>query len=83
MFDRKLANPRPYPVPKSRLRARVENLVGITGARMAKYRDSWYTAVFSILNVVWRPHLLAILVFEVSFCLSDVGLRCSPKIKRV
>lgn len=50
---------------------------------MAKYRDSWYTAVFSILNVVWRPHLLAILVFEVSFCLSDVGLRCSPKIKRV
>ncbi|KAI0777512.1 MFS general substrate transporter [Trametes elegans] len=64
MFDRKLANPRPIPLPQSRLRYRLETLIGITGLRMAKYRDSWYEATFACLNVVWRPHLLAILIFE-------------------
>ena len=68
MFDRKLPNPRPEPIPESRLRYRIETLIGITGAKMAKYRDSWYTAVFAILNVVWRPHLLLILIFEVRPC---------------
>ncbi|EJF58944.1 MFS general substrate transporter [Dichomitus squalens LYAD-421 SS1] len=64
MYDRKLPNPHPIPRPQSRLRYRIETLLGITGARMAKYRDSWRQAVFSILNVVWRPHLLMILLFE-------------------
>ena len=64
MFDRKLTNPMPIPKPKSRIRYRIETLVGITGARMAKYRDTWTEAVFPILNIAWRPHLLSVLLFE-------------------
>ncbi|OJT14824.1 hypothetical protein TRAPUB_8618 [Trametes pubescens] len=64
MFDRKLPNPRPIPVPASRLRYRLETLFGVTGLKMSKYRDSWSDSIFACLNVVWRPHLLAILIFE-------------------
>ena len=46
------------------MRYRIETLVGITGSRMMKYRNTWADAVFPIFNVVWRPHLLSILVFE-------------------
>ncbi|KAI0711544.1 MFS general substrate transporter [Earliella scabrosa] len=74
MFDRKLPNPRPEPIPESRLRYRIETLIGITGAKMAKYRDSWYTAVFAILNVVWRPHLLLILIFEAMVFGFSIGI---------
>jgi hypothetical protein len=48
-----------------RLRYRIETLVGITGAKMAKYRVTWYEAVSAPFKLVWRPHLLSILVFEV------------------
>ncbi|EIW55925.1 MFS general substrate transporter [Trametes versicolor FP-101664 SS1] len=64
MFDRKLPNPRPIPVPASRLRYRLETLFGVTGLKMSQYRDSWSDSIFACLNVVWRPHLLAILIFE-------------------
>nr|VWO96428.1 Benomyl/methotrexate resistance protein [Ganoderma boninense] len=74
MYDRKLPNPRPIPRPESALRYRVETLVGITGARMSKYRDTWRTAVFSILNVVWRPHLLMILLFEAMVFGFSIGI---------
>ena len=65
MYDRKLPNPKPIPRPASRIRYRIETLVGITGARMAKYRDSWQVVILGCLNIVWRPHLLMILWFEV------------------
>ncbi|KAI1794168.1 MFS general substrate transporter [Ganoderma leucocontextum] len=74
MYDRKLPNPRPIPRPESALRYRVETLIGITGGRMVKYRDSWRTAVFSILNVVWRPHLLMILLFEAAVFGFSIGI---------
>ena len=77
MYDRKLANPRPIPRPESALRYRVETLIGITGARMSKYRDTWRTAVFSILNVVWRPHLLMILLFEAAVFGFSIGINVS------
>ena len=32
---------------------------------MARYRQSWKEVVLAPLNVVWRPHLLSILLFEV------------------
>ncbi|KAH9941295.1 MFS general substrate transporter [Epithele typhae] len=64
LFDRRLANPMPIPRPASNLRYRIESVIGITGARMAKYRDTWTEAVFPIFNCVWRPHLLPLLVFE-------------------
>lgn len=73
MFDRKLANPRPIPVPHSRLRYRLETLIGVTGLQMSKYRDSWSDSIFACLNVVWRPHLLAILIFEVRHMLAIYG----------
>jgi hypothetical protein len=47
------------------LRYRIETLVGITGAKMAKYRATWYEAASAPFKLVWRPHLLSILVFEV------------------
>ena len=67
MYDRKLADPKPIPRPKSALRYRIETLIGITGVRMAKYRATWTEVVLSWFNLIWRPHLLGILLFEVSF----------------
>ncbi|KAI0367217.1 MFS general substrate transporter [Pilatotrama ljubarskyi] len=74
MFDRKLPNPRPIPRPESRVRYRLETLIGITGLRMAKYRDSWHQAVFACMNVVWRPHLFAILLFEAMVFGFSIGI---------
>lgn len=46
-------------------RGRFEALVGITGYRMQKYRISWAESFLSPFRLVWRPHLLLVLVFEV------------------
>ncbi|KAG6877150.1 hypothetical protein C0992_010680 [Termitomyces sp. T32_za158] len=63
MYDRTV---KPIPErPTSGLRYRIETLIGITGVKMAKYRTSWKESILSPLNVVWRPHLLMILWFEV------------------
>ena len=51
--------------PRSGLRYRIETLVGITGVNMAKYRATWIEAVSAPFKLVWRPHLLSILIFEV------------------
>ncbi|KAF8194719.1 MFS general substrate transporter [Mycena galopus ATCC 62051] len=64
MYDRGL---KPIPeAPTTGLRYRVETVLGLTGVKMTKYRDSWYQAISSPLRIVWRPHLLGILVFEAS-----------------
>ncbi|KAK0220215.1 major facilitator superfamily domain-containing protein [Armillaria fumosa] len=62
MYDRTV-KPIPEP-PTSGLRYRIETLVGITGIKMARYRVSWTESILSPINVVWRPHLLGILLFE-------------------
>jgi hypothetical protein len=63
MYDRGVKN---LPSrPTGGLRYRVETLIGITGVKMAKYRATWYEAVSAPLKLVWRPHLLSIVVFEV------------------
>ncbi|KAJ7464809.1 MFS general substrate transporter [Mycena galericulata] len=62
MYDRTL-KPIPEP-PTSGLRYRIETLFGITGVKMAKFRASWYQAILSPIQVLWRPHLLGILFFE-------------------
>ncbi|KAJ6563869.1 MFS general substrate transporter [Mycena capillaripes] len=62
MDDRGL-KPIPEP-PTTGLRYRVETLLGLTGVKMAKYRDSWYKAITSPLRIVWRPQLIGILFFE-------------------
>jgi hypothetical protein len=69
MYDRTVK-----PIPKrlsSGFRYRIETLIGITGARVAKYRSSWYEVILSPFNVVWRPHLLGVLVFEVLYTLAS------------
>lgn len=66
LYDRKLANPRPIPRPSSALLCRLQTLVGITGARMAKYRPTWREVTWIWFQLVWRPHLLGVLCFEVS-----------------
>jgi len=55
-------------------RYRLETLVGITGLRMAKYRTSWSDSIFSPLRIVWRPHLLAVLLFEAMVFGFSIGI---------
>jgi hypothetical protein len=63
MYDRAL-KPVP-PRPSTGIRYRIESLIGITGAKMANHRSSWYQIILSPLNLIWRPHLLAAVVFQV------------------
>ncbi|KAF8962348.1 MFS general substrate transporter [Flammula alnicola] len=62
MYDRTV---KPIPEPDTTgLRHRIETLIGVTGWKMQKYRISWTESVTSPLRIVWRPHLLMLLVFE-------------------
>lgn len=78
MYDRKLPNPRPIPIPASKLQYRIETLVGITGARMAKYRTGWKEVSFVWFKLIWRPHLLGILCFEAVLFGFGIGINVSP-----
>ncbi|KIY43094.1 MFS general substrate transporter [Fistulina hepatica ATCC 64428] len=61
-FDRTLS---PVPEPKSTgLRYRIEALVGVIGAQMAKYRMPLREALVAPFDVTWRPHLAMILLYE-------------------
>ena len=63
MYDRTV---KPIPQrPSTGMRYRIESLIGTTGAKMAKYRSSWYEIILSPFNIVWRPHLLGAVIFEV------------------
>ncbi|KAK0441783.1 major facilitator superfamily domain-containing protein [Desarmillaria tabescens] len=62
MYNRTV-KPVPEPVTTG-LRYKIETLVGITGVKMARYRVSWAESISSPFKVVWRPHLLGILLFE-------------------
>ena len=63
MYDHTI---KPVPEPTTTgLRNRVENLLGITGLKMAEYHISWGEAILSPFRLMWRPHLLMILIFEV------------------
>ncbi|EGO03406.1 hypothetical protein SERLA73DRAFT_101489 [Serpula lacrymans var. lacrymans S7.3] len=55
------------PIPKrptDGIRYRIESLLGLTGVKMAKFRSAWWDVIICPFNVVWRPQLLGILVFE-------------------
>lgn len=73
MYDRKLENPRPYG-KKSPIVHRIQTLIGITGARMAKFRSTWTEVIFACINIVWRPHLLMILWFEALLFGFSIGI---------
>ncbi|KAI0746559.1 MFS general substrate transporter [Daedaleopsis nitida] len=65
-YDRRLPNPNPLQYKRSSLRYRLETLVGVTGVKMARYRNTWKDILVENVRVVWRPHLLLALVFEVT-----------------
>jgi hypothetical protein len=46
------------------LRYRLETLIGVTGYRKAHLRSSWGQIILAPINIVWRPQLLGILIFE-------------------
>ena len=71
MYDRTLANPHPIPRPFSALRYRFESLIGVTGSRMARFRPGWREVTVACADLVWRPHMISILVFEVRLCMSS------------
>lgn len=72
MYDRTL---KPIPVPETTgLRNRVETLFGITGWKMAKYRAPWKQIVTDPIRIVWRPHVLPVLVFEAALFGFGIGI---------
>ncbi|KAM0745607.1 MFS general substrate transporter [Meredithblackwellia eburnea MCA 4105] len=61
MYDRDVV---PFPErPTTGLRYRIETLLGITGLKMSKYRCSWWEAISSMFDLVWRPHMLLMLIY--------------------
>lgn len=61
IYDRDLS-----PVPPRHatgFRYRFDTLIGITGARMAKYRPSLWAGCVSLWDVLWRPHAFACYVY--------------------
>lgn len=64
MYDRNLSATVRIPTSGSQLR-RLQALIGITGMKMAKYRPSWKESTLIWFQLIWRPHLLSILLFQV------------------
>jgi hypothetical protein len=72
IYDRTV---RPIPEPTTTgLRYRVETLIGITGYKMQKFRSSWFESIFSPFRLVWRPHLLMLLIFEAMLFGFGIGI---------
>ncbi|KAI0725731.1 MFS general substrate transporter [Fomitopsis betulina] len=74
VYDRGLPNPHPIPRPKSRAIYRIQTLVGITGARMARYRTGWRDAILACPAIIWRPQILGILLFEAMLFGFSIGI---------
>ena len=74
LYDRHLKS---QPPRSSYFRYRLETLVGITGAQMSKYRQTWTSSIVAPLQIVWRPHLLLILLFEAMVFGFSIGINVS------
>ncbi|KAL9709913.1 hypothetical protein Ac2012v2_006972 [Leucoagaricus gongylophorus] len=72
MYDRTL---NPIPIPETTgLRNHIETLFGITGWKMAKYRPPWKQIVSDPIRMVWRPHVLPVLIFEAAVFGFGIGI---------
>ncbi|GJE87379.1 MFS general substrate transporter [Phanerochaete sordida] len=80
MYDRTLKGPRPYPLPKSWLRRRLELLVGAYGTRMAKFRVTWCETAIVWVQLAWRPHVFGILLFEAMLFGFSIGINVTNNI---
>ncbi|KAI0031949.1 MFS general substrate transporter [Vararia minispora EC-137] len=72
MYDRRLTD-----IPRrvhSGFRYRIETLIGITGARLAKYRDTLWHSFKEPLRLVWRPQLIGVLAFEAMLFGFGIGI---------
>jgi hypothetical protein len=67
MYDRRQSPPRSPAKAKSgsKFQRRMENLFGITGFHLAKYRPTWAEVSRIWIQLTWRPHVFGILFFEV------------------
>lgn len=63
MYDR--GKRRPPLLKPPGLQYRLETLLGMTGYKLAKYRESWWEASMACLNLVWRPQFISVVIFEV------------------
>ncbi|KAI5118899.1 hypothetical protein M0805_002815 [Coniferiporia weirii] len=72
LYDRKIKDLPPR--TSSGLRYRAETLFGLTGVRLTKYREPWSDAVLAPFRIVWRPHLLSILIFEAMVFGFSIGI---------
>lgn len=43
---------------------KLQTLIGITGIRLSKYRTPWRKLLLLPLRLIWRPHLLSIMIYE-------------------
>lgn len=68
---------------ESRTLRRVKTLIGITGARLAKYRPGWKEVSSIWVRLTWRPHVFGILLFEVRTFDINIFLALSPDTKVV
>jgi hypothetical protein len=50
---------------ESGLRGRTWTLLGITGVRRVGPEPTWKEVLFAPVDVLWRPHMFLILLFEV------------------
>jgi hypothetical protein len=73
MYDRTV-KPIPPSPRQPGLRYHIRTLVGLTGLEMTKYRSSWREAMLGSISLVWRPHLLAVLLFEAMLFGFGIGI---------
>jgi len=71
MYDR---TSKPITPVATGLRNRIETLVGITGWRIANHRPPWKQIVSDPIRIVWRPHVLPVLIFEAAVFGFGIGI---------
>lgn len=54
-------------IPDGRLSSRVKALIGVLGPTMTAQRFSLKDDFLRMLRLVWRPHLLGVMIYEVRF----------------
>ncbi|THH26494.1 hypothetical protein EUX98_g7695 [Antrodiella citrinella] len=78
IYDRTSSNPRLF--AKAGFLYRLQTLLGVTGVRMAKYRSSWAEVIFACINIIWRPHILMILIFEAAVFGFGIGVNVTTAV---
>ncbi|KLO19177.1 MFS general substrate transporter [Schizopora paradoxa] len=72
LFDR--GNPKIINLVSKKPSSRISDLFGLSGAQLAKYRTPWRKLLMCPINLIWRPHLLSILVYEAVLFGFSIGM---------